>query len=317
MKPELKRKLMWAGGAAAAVLFVSALIWGPWIIEGHHLRDKQGELTSSAGIIVTGFRTMLVAIAAGAIAGVGLWYTHKSHRQTEKLFEHTREKDREQAELTREGQVTERYVEAIKLLGSANLTERLGGIYALGRIMRDSEKDRATCIEVLCAFVRTEKPWRDRHGSEEASEDVKAAMAVLLERPAPDDEPYLNLRGANLAGVQMMLGAIYQADLSRANLAGVDFYHADLEEANLEEANLSEVNLIETNLAHVSLARANLTDAYMVDLDLSGVNLTGANLDGANLAGANLEKCLNLTQEQLKQAIITPETKLPSNLREE
>ena len=42
--------------------------------------------------------------------------------------------------MEREGQVTDRYVEAIKLLGSDNRTERLGGIHALQRIMHDSAR---------------------------------------------------------------------------------------------------------------------------------------------------------------------------------
>ncbi|MEU3094524.1 hypothetical protein ABZ690_06810 [Streptomyces sp. NPDC006967] len=44
------------------------------------------------------------------------------------------------AEIEREGQVTDRYVEAIELLGSDNRTERLGGIHALQRIMHDSAR---------------------------------------------------------------------------------------------------------------------------------------------------------------------------------
>ncbi|WP_406102506.1 hypothetical protein OG698_09005 [Streptomyces sp. NBC_01003] len=94
-------------------------------MEGHHLKGSKGELVSSAGIIVTGFRTMLIAIAiaiaivAGAVAVAGRWYTHKSHQQTERVFRRKQDRDRERAELTREGQVTGRYVDAIKLLASA------------------------------------------------------------------------------------------------------------------------------------------------------------------------------------------------------
>jgi hypothetical protein len=40
--------------------------------------------------------------------------------------------------LNREGQITERYTRAIDQLGSTSLSVRLGGIYALERIARDS-----------------------------------------------------------------------------------------------------------------------------------------------------------------------------------
>ena len=85
------------------------LVARPRWVDGAHLRTKN--LEPADGVVITGFRTSLVALGVGFIAGLGLYYTHRSHQHTEKLFQHTRQKDREQAELTREGQVTERDVE--------------------------------------------------------------------------------------------------------------------------------------------------------------------------------------------------------------
>ena len=51
--------------------------------------------------------------------------------------------------LSREGQVTDRYTKAIEQLGSDKLDVRIGGIYALERIARDSAKDHPTVMEVL------------------------------------------------------------------------------------------------------------------------------------------------------------------------
>ncbi|SFG27456.1 hypothetical protein [Streptomyces mirabilis] len=189
----VKRRLpwwAWACGIVGAGAFIAALIWGPWWIEGRHLRDKHGNLVSSAGIIVTGFRTMLIAIVAGIFTALGLWYTHQNHQ-------HTVEKDRIQADLTREDQVTGRYVEAVKLLASEKLHERLGGIYALERILKDSDRDHPTIVEVLSAFTRTKlreaEDERGRNGADDGetheanelrapSEDVKAALTVLARR---------------------------------------------------------------------------------------------------------------------------------------
>jgi hypothetical protein len=50
--------------------------------------------------------------------------------------------------------VTERYAKAIEQLGSDKLEVRIGGIYALERIARDSARDHPTVMEVLAAFVR-------------------------------------------------------------------------------------------------------------------------------------------------------------------
>ncbi|NGO46305.1 DUF6082 family protein [Streptomyces ureilyticus] len=84
-----RRLAIWVGGAALVVLIVAAVLWGPWILDDPYLRDKNGNLSSSAGTVITGFRTSLVALAAAAIAGTGVWFTHRT-------LEHTREKDRRQ-----------------------------------------------------------------------------------------------------------------------------------------------------------------------------------------------------------------------------
>jgi hypothetical protein len=63
--------------------------------------------------------------------------------------------------LSREGQVTDRYTKAITQLGDETLNVRIGGIYALERVARDSAKDHPTVMEVLAAFIRehSHEPW--------------------------------------------------------------------------------------------------------------------------------------------------------------
>jgi hypothetical protein len=56
--------------------------------------------------------------------------------------------------LTLQGQVTDRYSKVIEQLGSEKLDVRIGGIYALERIARDSARDHPTIMEVLTAFIR-------------------------------------------------------------------------------------------------------------------------------------------------------------------
>src|SRR5256885_1759027 len=56
--------------------------------------------------------------------------------------------------IAEQGQVTDRYNAATTNLGSSSVDVRLGGIYALQRIMQDSPRDQPTVVAVLCAFVR-------------------------------------------------------------------------------------------------------------------------------------------------------------------
>jgi hypothetical protein len=74
-----------------------------------------------------------------------------------------------QLQITEPGQITDRYNAAITNLGSPSVDVRLGGIYALQRIMQDSPRDQPAIIAVLCAFVRdrakvaTVRPGVPRH----------------------------------------------------------------------------------------------------------------------------------------------------------
>ena len=103
-------------------------------------------------------------------------------------------------ELTEQGQVTDRYTKAIEQLGSDKPDVRIGGIYALERIARDSARDHPTVMEVLTAFIRehSQEDWplpaptsrmkwiirRARFREQERSTrpDVEAALTVLGRR---------------------------------------------------------------------------------------------------------------------------------------
>ncbi len=81
-------------------------------------------------------RTAGIQLLAGLFVAVGAVFTARTIR------------------VTREGQVTERLTRAVDQLGSEALDVRVGGIYALERIARDSERDHGVVVELLTAFVR-------------------------------------------------------------------------------------------------------------------------------------------------------------------
>ena len=98
-------------------------------------------------------------------------------------------------ELTEQGQVTDRYTKAIEQLGSDKLDVRIGGIYALERVARDSARDHPTVMEVLTAFIRehSREQWpviaTVQHGEKMTRPDVQAAVTVVGRRDAKHDSP--------------------------------------------------------------------------------------------------------------------------------
>ncbi|MFE0739132.1 pentapeptide repeat-containing protein [Streptomyces sp. NPDC058855] len=301
MRPRWKRAGLAVGLVALLAGYVVLLWQGPWWLDGRHLRTDN--LEPADGVVVTGLRTTLVALGAGAVAAAGLYYTDRSLR-------HTRDRDREQAELSREAQVTDRYVEAIKLLASDRTVERLGGIYALERIMRDSPKDHLTVVEVLASFIREhtlitadeEEPAQtDRH----PTEPVQAALTVLGRRPTVHEPFRIDLRQTDLRGADLKQARLDHIRLGSAKLDGSDLTEARLTDAWLQETCLEGVWLDRAYLGQANLRAANLRGASLVDTDLSQANLTQTDLSTAR----------GYTAEQIEAAaVLDNRTKLPTDI---
>ena len=115
-------------------------IYGPLtdLAGGSAIQDIDDAEKRAAGI--NAVRQTLLATAAGAAAFVGLAFT------TRKFY------------MSRRGQLMDRYTKAITQLASDKLEERLGGIYALEHLMRESPRDHVRVIEVLAAFIREKAP---------------------------------------------------------------------------------------------------------------------------------------------------------------
>ena len=161
--------------------------------------------------------------------------------------------------LSREGQVTDRYTKAIEQLGSDQLDVRIGSIYALERVARDSPKDHPTVMEVLTAFIRQYAPrkWPETGSGRWTRPDVQAALTVVGRRAA-------------------------QRDIRDRP---IDLYHAVLIGANLSGADLSGATL-----HGATLRGADLRDAILARADLRGVTLRDARYGGADLTGARWSK---------------------------
>ncbi|MEU1458363.1 pentapeptide repeat-containing protein [Streptomyces avermitilis] len=298
--------------AASTFLLIAGFLWllwkGPWFLDSAHLNKQT---TPGVASVVTGFRTAIVAVGAGIVAGTGLVLSHRTLQHTRendrvqaeltrgtlevtgRTLEHAQVRDRDQAELTREGQVTDRFTNAIGQLASERDVEMLGGVYALERIMRDSEKDHPTVVEVLAAFVRYHAPAGVDPGTStdrpRPVEAVQAALTVLARRPKRPEPFNIDLRGTDLR----------HADLNTGNLAN----------AQLSESDLRNANLISANLQNANLARADLRGAVLRDSAMEGAVTFQASLSGTYLAGVE-----DLTAEQIIAAFPSDTTELPDDL---
>ncbi|MFC9508859.1 pentapeptide repeat-containing protein [Streptomyces sp. NPDC057002] len=192
--------------------------------------------------------------------------------------------------IAEEGQITNRFNAAIGNLGSKSLDIRLGGIYALQRIMQDSSRDQPTIVSVLSAYVRDHAAIpvtpKDEDLTANASTDIRAAMAVLGGRPPGlDGTTIVELPNTHLTGVSMVRPPLRNAALSESVLA-----YAELDGADLTGADLTYAELIGANLIDSDLDRAHLTGASFVVASPRGSTLRNAELDFCSLLGTDLSK---------------------------
>jgi Pentapeptide repeats (8 copies) len=289
------------------VIVVFSLVLGlilNWYIDPQTSTQKK-DLVQALGLIT-----------AGVAGAVGIFFTWRGQRQTQQSTQAELRNAQEQLQLTRQGQITERFTRAIDQLGNASLEIRLGGIYALERIAKESDEDHWPIMEVLTAYVRQHAHWRpeerqgdkadaavekkpveESRGESETTEvptpgpDVQAIMTVLRRRTRffgreyePLDLGETRLSGVRLSGADLSGADLSGADLSGANLSGANLSRADLSGARLWEADLVHASLWEANLSGAFLQRANLSDARLPGADLSEADLSDADLSGAGLS---------------------------------
>ncbi|MBO0879419.1 MAG: hypothetical protein J2P17_03405, partial [Mycobacterium sp.] len=120
--------------------------------------------------------------------------------------------------LTKSGQVADRYTKAATQLVSDNSAERIGAIYALARLMKDSPRDHRAVIDLLAGFVRESRPGgqdivddRDLEEDDDYESglhwigtplpiDVQTALTALNKRPKRYESPWIQLGPTDLPG---------------------------------------------------------------------------------------------------------------------
>jgi len=322
--PKTVLGIAWGRVAAVlvAVAVVTALVWVLVVVPREQARGVvfEGEdAASKSAALINEYRRTLAQAIGGlfvVVGGIsGAFFTFR------------------QLTLAREAQITDRFTRAVAQLGDDTLAVRLGGIYALERIAKDSPRDYWTFVEVLSAFVRTNAPVTasalpelasvQLGGDQAPPTDIQAILTVLGRRNREDERGVVDLRRTVLAGAQLGNAHLANANLveahlegavlSRAHLEGANLFKAHLGKADLSDAHLEGAMLREANLerawlpaAHLEQADiryAHLEDAHLRRAHLEGANLTRAHLDGAHLGDAHLQGA-DLSGAHLERAIL-------------
>jgi hypothetical protein len=288
------RHAVWAIAVAAVAiaglvltikLFIDVWRWRRQAVEIRDVKDRISTENEIAKNLLQAF--------GGAFLLAGLYFTWKN------LY------------VAQEGQLTDRFNQAVEHLGSDKLEIRLGGIYAMARIARDSEKDYWAVVQVFSAYIREVS---HRTSAFALAIDVQAMLTLLGQRAVEYEGPeeVIDLAGADLHGAKLRRALFERACFDDANLEGADLSGAQLGGALLRNANMRGAYIRDADLEDTDLTGADLRDASLRNSRLGRANIAAAKLEGASLIGADLSETRNALRSQIESAITDETTRLPS-----
>ncbi|MFI7119678.1 pentapeptide repeat-containing protein [Amycolatopsis sp. NPDC049868] len=256
--------------------------------------------------------------------------------------------------LSRSGQASDRLSAATERLSSESRVQRVGAVYALTRLMRDSAVDHRGIVDILSSYIKESVPRTLPQGDDEDSPsdleeiideedyeymwyhvperpelDIDAAIRALIGRPKRYESPWITIGQTRLVGARFLHSEIQNIHLEGADLRGADFVSVRSTNFALHECDLRGVNFSGAVLRTGHFSDSDMRYAYFRWVDFSGslmggVDLRGAtfsdailhdcDLSNADLRGVDMSSVQGLTKDAIEGAIVDDETILPKNL---
>ncbi len=236
-------------------------------------------------------RKTLSQIVGGLVLLIGFYFTWQNLELTRESQTDAQKAAQKNLQLAFQGQITDRFSKAIAQLGDDKLELRLGGIYALEGIAKESSDYHWPVMEVLTAYIREHANLSLLARSPFPAPDIQAILTVIRRRTLTYEIGELN-QHLDLSG----------AHLSRANLSDADLVTADLREVDLSDADLRRADL----------RGANLRGAQLAGVDFSRAHLEGADLSEAHLKAEHIYPApARLSPDQLESTRGDAQTELP------
>ena len=232
------------------------------------------------------------ALFLGTVGFLGLYVNYRRTRTFEKQLEQQRLSINQQRESDKRRDHQQLYTTNVQHLGHSSENVRLGAIYGLERLAKESKDSDESWVStvgrILCAHVRsttTTNNYKESYADQPSSE-VIAILEILTQRKNnPFNSAQFDLSGANLDGINLRGADLKGTNLTKASLRG-----ADLRKTNLDGTNLSKTNLSGADLSGNDLRRVDLKN----DTDLSRADLGSVDLSGAVLSGTDISKSQNI-----------------------
>jgi hypothetical protein len=293
--------LPYVGAVAISVSIVLLL----WIVPKRQTDHLVGVTDKERFDSENDARTTLAQIVGGVFVLIGLfatWYTVKISQRTLGISQDNLKVAQDMTRVAQESQFTDRFTKAMSELGDKQIDVRVGGIYALERIARESSsEERGAIVGILTAFVRTHAPITRETGHI----DCESSTSIL---PISRNGKPIGFRTLNRTSRKLWPPRDVRTVLEILGHGVItDQVTVVLSDTDLECAYLGGYNL-----KGAEMQRTHLEDAWIVGAHLDGASLQGAvgtnalfnrtSFRNADMRGANLEHSKNIDCAKLAEA---------------
>lgn len=280
-------------------------------------------MPSSDAVSLEQIRDIALIVGGGTALLFAGWRSWVAERQADIALR--------QSEVSQRRLLDERYQRAAEMLGSTVIATRLGGIYALDRLVEDdTQRYYPDALRLWTAVIRHPTEDADAKDYDWLRDDVQAALDAIGRRNDPDDLERISamslesdalfhheraivvLQGVMLSKARLIAGNFRKVFFVDADLSGLRAQDSDFTGAFLTRATLAEAELKNVDLSQAHLVGANLTDARFIGSNLSGARLRSTDVSGVDFSGEGKFPVSGLTQRQLDQAKSNPHK--PPNL---
>jgi len=275
------------GGFVTLLVGVVAIVYAPrWPFLVDRQLKGADEAAAEANVRDAGLRlaTGIAALSAGVLAWGRLELSRREHRLAVEAAE--RAVDAQQLatrtqQTSERGQITERYTRAVEQLGSDNLAVRLGALYALEAVARDSADDAQMIYDVIVAFAKLHMAQHDPDEPRPPQPaDYTAALTIALRSP---DTTKLDLSGMSIVEIVVDHRNWTGLDLSRCELVDVHFIGCNLTGPHFFGAALADCSFFQCTIDHGHFSSP--------DTRLVKVTFTYCKLDAPMLTKASFHTC--------------------------
>jgi uncharacterized protein YjbI with pentapeptide repeats len=209
--------------------------------------------------------------------------------------------------LSNEQQITNRFTETIKLLSDSNREIRIGALYALERLCKDSEKDKVSIIQIINAYIRNRAPQSSKnllngfvdsslnkalsddyscpfyHPSNDVyafhvdttKQELDIQVAITILGANNSGQVHLNFTGLDLQAINFRGLNLSNSDFSYCNLTNDDFENATVDSCKFDNALANNTNFAVTKARKSTFENSLLQEANFYQADLSNSYIGG------------------------------------------